>query len=60
MKPSPKSPTRSDGMSLEYKDSLSDEEWERRLMLSDSELSELGLLDHDELVISFNPVRRTK
>ena len=60
MKPSPKSQTNSDGMSLEYKDSLSDEEWERRLMLSDSELSELGLLDRDELVISFNPVRRTK
>ena len=29
-------------------------------MASDERLRELGLLDRDELVISFNPVRRNK
>ena len=38
---------------------LSDEELGKSLPMTDEEIKELGLLDPDELVISFNPLRRT-
>ena len=39
-------------------DSLTDEEWGKRLLMSHDELVELGLLDRDDLVFSFAPSRR--
>ena len=38
---------------------LSDEEWEKALLMTDERMKELGLVDRDDLVISFNPLRRT-
>ena len=41
-------------------DSLTDEEWEKQLLMSNDELEELGLLDRDDLVFSMGPSRRVK
>ena len=41
-------------------DSLTDEEWGKRLLMSHDDLVELGLLDRDDLVFSMGPSRRRK
>ena len=41
-------------------DSLTDEEWGKRLLMSHDDLVESGLLDRDDLVFSMGPSRRVK
>ena len=41
-------------------DSLTDEEWGKRLRMSHDDLVESGLLDRDDLVFSMGPSRRGK
>ena len=49
-----------DEQMIDLNDPATVEEWEKSLMMSDEERIKWGLYDRDELVISFNPVRRTK
>jgi len=50
----------SDGQMIDLNDPAAVEEWVKSQMMSDEERIKWGLYDRDELVISFNPVRRTK